>query len=278
MLFRSRIAVGSFAALVVFVLSASDDARFGQSSGRLLAQNVRRGQAPQGGRTPFGQQPQAQAEQVSGEGTIDGMMGGMLKITLNNEGWLLKFGKGTRVRITGTAELDFLKPGHFVQFNALVDKRKGRLKDPVQKLTIYTISQEYTPGLFEDKGAGAGFGAAPAEAAGEFKPYVVSGRVTAMKGNTLTVFVPDLSPTLPVTLAEGVGIDLNIDDFRFVRPGDKIKLVRATKASMPGQPNMANLTEATITLSQPLGGGQAKKPAVTPTRPGKTEKPAAEEK
>lgn len=217
---RLQFAIRALAGLAVFVSLGSVYGQFGRPGGAAPAAKL------------------AEPEPFSGTGKVQGVMpdgkGGYIVAMVNekNELWGLKIGKATRIRIKGKAEPDFLQRGLNVQFNAMVDKKAGKLKDPVKKLTIFTESNEFTLGLFPDVG-----GAAPAavggEVAGDFKPYIVAGRVTGAKGGDMFLQVPSFSGKLHVELAKDVDIDFNVAfDPSFVSNTDEVK-VTGTKAPMP---------------------------------------------
>jgi hypothetical protein len=142
----------------------------------------------------------------------------------------LKIGKNTKIRIKGKAEPDFLRSGLNVQFNAMVDKKAAKLKEPVKKMTIFTESNEFTLGLFPDVG---GPTAAGGEVAGDFKPYVVAGRVTIAKGDDLVISVPSFTTKLRLELAKDADIDFNVAfNPGFVAVNDDIQAT-GTKAPLP---------------------------------------------
>lgn len=179
----------------------------------------------------------AEPEPFSGKGKVQGVMpdmkGGFIVIMLlpeKNELWGLKIGKATKIRIKGKAAPDFLRSGLNVQFNAMVDKKASKLKDPVKKLTIFTESNEFTLGLFPDVG---GPTAAGGEVAGDYKPYIVAGRVSSAKGDDLLMSVPSFTTKLRVELAKDADIDFNVAfNPGFVAANDDIQAT-GTKAPLP---------------------------------------------
>jgi hypothetical protein len=181
--------------------------------------------------------PATEPEPFSGKGKVQGVMpdmkGGFIVLMLlpdKNELWGLKIGKATKIRIKGKAEPDFLRSGLNIQFNALVDKKAAKVKDPVKKLTIFTESNEFTLGLFPDVGGPTAGGG---EIAGDFKPYIVAGRVSTAKGDDLMMSVPSFTTKLRLELAKDADIDFNVAfNPGFVASGDDIQAT-GTKAPMP---------------------------------------------
>lgn len=181
--------------------------------------------------------PAAEPEPFSGKGKVQGVMpdmkGGYIIVMLlpeKNELWGLKIGKSTKIRIKGKAEPDFLRSGLNIQFSAMVDKKASKLKEPVKKLTIFTESNEYTLGLFPDVGGPTTGGG---EIAGDFKPYIVAGRVSTAKGEDLLMSVPSFTTKLRVELAKDADIDFNVAfNPGFLATNDDIHAT-GTKAPMP---------------------------------------------
>jgi hypothetical protein len=214
---RLQFALRVFTALAVFLSLSPVFGQFGRPVG------------------PAAAKP-AEPEPFSGKGKAQGVMpdgkGGYIVAMLNekNELWGLKINKSTRIRIKGKAEPDFLQRGLNVQFNAMVDKKAGKLKDPVKKLTIFTESNEFTLGLFPDVGGPA---AAGGEVAGDFKPYIVAGKVISAKGNDLFLQVPSFTGKLHVELAKDADIDFNVAfDPNFVANTDDVQAT-GTKQPLP---------------------------------------------
>jgi hypothetical protein len=84
-------------------------------------------------------------------GTVAGVKPGMIAVTTAaGETWALSIPPKVEVRVTGTAEPDVLSVGMYVRFIAPVDKRQSAVQGTVEKLTIFTPSQEEgrMPGVF----------------------------------------------------------------------------------------------------------------------------------
>ncbi|MHC4178755.1 MAG: hypothetical protein ACYSWU_14690, partial [Planctomycetota bacterium] len=84
-------------------------------------------------------------------GTVAGVGPRMVAMTTSaGETWRLTITPKTEVRVTGTAEPDVLRPGMYVRFIAPVDKRRSLVQGQVDKLIIFSPSQETgrMPGVF----------------------------------------------------------------------------------------------------------------------------------
>jgi hypothetical protein len=202
----------------------------------------------------------AEPEPFSGKGKVQGVWpdgrGGYIVGMLNdkNELWGLKIGKSTRIRIKGKAEPDFLQRGLNVQFNAMVDKKAVKLKEPVKKLTIFTESNEFTLGLFPDVGGAAAADAGGAVVEGDYKPYVVAGRVMTVKGEDLFVQVPSFAGRLHVELAKDVDIDFNVGfNPNFVSTTDEVQAA-GSKAPLPNNLNQAQAGAGYGAAAARMGG------------------------
>jgi hypothetical protein len=243
-----------------------------------VAQAQFRGRPPQQG-MPTGGEPIPPATAV--KGTIESIMGtGIVMSAGENEKWRVIVQPDASIRVTGPAELDFLQVGLYVQFSGAVDKKQGRVKDEVGKLTVFTPSKNLGTGVATDFGA-AGGGGAPgkpgaellAPAGGDLQSQMVSGMITSIRANKLTVNVPGLSPKLKVDLVESPTIDVNLD-FRYARAGDNLEITKGTKYEKQFG---VVATEGKITLAQPLSGHKKKGFAAGKAASSRTKKPSADE-
>lgn len=238
-----------------------------------------------------GTQPMPEGEPItrvdSIKGTIEMSPLGP-KIVSGNDSWTIMRANSNfdRVRVMGSANVDYLHAGQLIRFNAMYDKKTNRIKDQLAKLTIFTASPEFSPGMTPDTEV---VGAA---ASGEYKAMVFTGQIkNIIKGNTLHVLVQNLKSPLVVDLAESVTIDLNINDFSVVKQGDTIEITNGKKYL---QQKCCTMTEGKITLTEPLAGVTKKKgpkdkfagkgkdkddkgAADKPEKPGKKEAPAKKE-
>jgi hypothetical protein len=207
------------------------------------------------------------------KGTVEMTQGGMLKVVgtpgAPGETWIVAAEPGATIKVTGTAEVAYLKPRHYIRFSGMVEK-KSIVKDPVSKLTLYTplaSPMAGGPGGPAGKPAGGGLaelgGAAAKLAETEASPMTVAGQITMIKGNKVTMNVPGVSPKLQVELADNAAIEVDMGDLSAVRPGDTVEITGGTNY---GAQILAK--EMQVTLAQPLGAATAKKkPAAATSKP-----------
>jgi hypothetical protein len=94
---------------------------------------------------------QIQLAPIQLTGTVAGVKPGMIAVaTASGETWALSILPKVEVRVTGTAEPDVLSPGTYIRFIAPVDKQRGLVQGKVEKLVIFSPSQEAgkMPGVF----------------------------------------------------------------------------------------------------------------------------------
>ena len=200
-----------------------------------------------------------------GRGTIESISKDTIKMTTaEGEHWTLKLGHAAKVRVVGEAELGSLAAGEYLQFNSLLDKKANRLKGPVKKATLFTPSQEFSPGVFPDTSPEAQ--AAVAEAANAdikspWKAYVIAGQLVAAHGRKLILAVPGLRERLRAELTEGARIEYVSEDLGLVKAGDRIEAMgRKTDEGS------AQVRQARIRLAEPLAHLPKHKPAVKPSK------------
>jgi hypothetical protein len=290
MLSRHRLSVGVMC-LVAFWALTQDDAAWGQ-------------------RPPFPGGPRegpkglaVKPASVEASGTIQDIgRAGITISSITGEPWLLRFSREASVHVTGTAKKDVLagREFSFISFAAEVDKQQARVQGQVERLTVFTPSRERSLGAFPegtlaDAAAPSPFGDGPLQgsakksrgssrqprAAPEARPVVerfqIAGRIAKRNRNgTLSVYVPNpyFRPNLEVELAEEPQIELDLTGPAYlvlVRPGDQVQ----ARGSQVG-PNMAQVTEVTITLAEPFTTIQPKKPPRRTPRSSRT-KPAETE-
>ncbi|MEA1950636.1 MAG: hypothetical protein U9N87_04585 [Planctomycetota bacterium] len=212
---------------------------------------------------------------VSPKGKIKAIKAGLVKIGTEDDGfWLVKIPRGAEVRVLGTAELGFLRPGQFVRLKAKIDTR-GMAQEKVAKLTIFTMSETSVLGFFPESGFSGGPDAAmEAEAGTSMKKtrtskkksvrskskkqklraavYEVNGQVAGVKRNgQWTVGTPQ--GNLTFELAEDVEIAIDMADYSYAKPGDSISC-----AAFQNGEHMATARTVRIELAQPLAGMEKK--------------------
>jgi len=237
------------------------------------------------------QPKQPAMERFAADGTIEMVAPGrILMLSASNQKWMIWLHREAEISVTGTAEVDFLKAGHFIEFSATLDKR-GNVKEEIAELTITTPSQTHPLGVWpgaipggagglapggDDRfGAGnaPGMGGGRAPGAGGAAPapttniYTIHGRVARCRKGKLTVVTP--RGTFKIELQDEPNIQVKFADYSCARKGDKISVTKGLMPPMnPGMPQatlgQAQALALTIELSEPLTG--QRKPS-KPTRP-----------
>jgi hypothetical protein len=214
------------------------------------------------------------------EGTIQAVTRGRIQMATDAadaaRSWTVMIDPKATVRVTGSAEPDFLRPGLFVRFTAELDKG-AVAKEKVQQLTIFSPSPENQPGVWPEGeapsgkpaegGSRRGGGAAGGPVAGKpLEPgaYTVAGRVTSFRKGRLTVNAG--RSTIRADVAEDAKIDVDFADYSVAKPGDKISVTKGT--IFPARPGLAQALDLTIQLSEPL--------ALPKKKPARSKPPAAE--
>ncbi len=227
----------------------------------------------------------------TGKGAIEMVRGGWLKMTSGTDAVMVRFAPNCNVRVLGTAQPDFLRPGLSVQFNATLDKKTGHIEGDVKKLTICTPGAEFTPGCMPEGGAESAAAAVGITAAKPARkthgankeepgphPYIVTGNITKVNktdsGFKVTVRVPGVKRPVDVTLAEGTQLDVNIADLSQVKQGDNLEVIQGQGTKFPAG-IMVTASEAHITLSAPLTGALKKGAHAKAGHAKKTEEAAA---
>ena len=208
------------------------------------------------------QPPKPKTEPFAAQGTIRALMPGRIQIlTDSTQNWIVFVDPKAIIRVTGTAEPDFLKIGMFIRFTAEVDKR-GLVKNQLEQLTIFTPSQRVFPGIWPegqepaaDKpaegkprfGTGVGGPAAVGNAPAS-NLYTVAGCITGSRKGLLTVNAG--RAVVRVQVAVDAKIDVDISDYSVAKPGDKISVTRGKMFA--GRVGIAQAQELAIKLSKPL--------------------------
>lgn len=218
---------------VTRVLLGSIGLLLGASS--LPAQPIPQGQGP----------PNAQAFEA--EGRIMGLApGGIQMVTERNIPWVVQIiPRRTVVKITGTAEPGFLRPGICVRFSGAVND-KGVLSEELSELEIYTPEGRNSMGTFP---SGADENAKPIGKLSE-GTYDFRGKVVTYRDGELTVVA---GKKITGKVATDAKVNVNVSDLRFTQPDDTIKVIgwERTPPQAP-QPGTAVGTEVTIELAKPL--------------------------
>jgi len=233
-------------------------------------------QRPQYGNRQERGRRQGMAEQsnlppVTAFGTVEAMAPWKMQITTDSgQAWLLQFLPNSEVNVMGTAAPEFLAPGQYVSFNAHVDKHSSRVDEKIARLKIFTPNETRILGAFP-RGTGAfaagegsqaesredsGAGEAPPPGT---EPFQIAGRISSVKNGKLVVLAPNqyFKPSLKLELAEKPEIELDITGsalYQLARKGDKVEAGGSQLA-----PQVMQVHEAKVILSEPLGGIEKKR-------------------
>jgi hypothetical protein len=216
------------------------------------------------------------------QGVLENMARGHLVVVDDkNQTWQIAVPTMAKLHILGTANADCLRNGMLIEFTAEIDDH-GALKEKIGELTVISPSPDKPMGLFPAEAADEKKEEAAAEpndnrdkkSAKPIKPakhpggksagtgavlagsYRIVGRLIAGRNGKLSIHVG--RGTMPLELTEQPTVNLDISDFSGVSKGDKIKVKGVMMTARPG---MAQATEVTIELSQPLTGTTRKMPA-----------------
>lgn len=227
------------------------------------------------------------------EGTLAGLRPGGLAVTsATQEIWMLQVAANATIHVTGGAEADVLRPGLNVRFVATVDKRQGKVHEPVSRLVLFAPAQDSAraPGVFppgedapragtpakSDKPPGPGPPSPihkvmkPSEPRSEESANAneetldIRGQIVNVKGHWITVGVPPnpyFKSPLRIELAAEPAIEVDLVNYSIAKPGDMI-----TARGRQLGPKACEIYELTVALSEPLGSAK-KKPAKLAAKP-----------
>ncbi len=235
------------------------------------------------------QNAKPEMEPFAATGTIEAIARGKVQILTNtDQQWLVEIVPQADIKVTGTAKVDFLRPGMFVKLTAEFDKR-GKAAEPVGHLILFTPSQQEMIGVWpegaapsadaEDQFGGADAAAPPTnnrrdQGAGR---YTIHGRLTGNRKGKWTVNAG--TATVEFKLTEEPTIDVAIADYSVAKKGDKISIKRGRMFA--GRMGFARARKLTIELSEPLTlekkkSSRRRKPTSkrSSKKPKKEEKPA----
>jgi hypothetical protein len=147
------------------------------------------------------------------DGTVEQVVPqGILVTGKDKKQYAVGFTPTSKVGLVGTAGIDYVKPGTFVQFEVNLDG-KGVPTEEVKKVQITQQSATVTPAISPSKG--------PDYKEGEPDLFFVRGTVRTNKNNELTVVADKRSITVKV--AEGITVPVTIADWTLAKKGDEIK-------------------------------------------------------
>jgi hypothetical protein len=206
------------------------------------------------------------AEVFEEEGTVAGVAPtGLQMLTKEaNTPWIVQITRQSEVKVTGTAEPSFLRPGLAVRFTAEVDE-KGHLQQDLAELEIVTASGKGAVGVFA---VGAEENARPVGklVAGA---YEIRGKVVSLREGELTV---QAGKKIVGKLADDAKITVNVQDLAYAVPESEVSVQGFYFRRMAPDPNTQRPGQAMakmvhVTLAKPLVGKA--KAASKPGRPGK---------
>ena len=204
------------------------------------------------------------------EGTVAGVAPGAIQmLTDQNSPWIIQVSRQSQVKITGTAELGFLRPGIPIKFTGEIDA-KGVLQAELAELEIFTPAGKGSVGVFP---TGAEEAAKPI-AKLEPGSYEIRGKVVKLNDREITIAA---GKKITGTLAEDAKIAVNVSDISVAQKDDALTVkgfYYARFAPAQGRPGQAVGKEIEITLSKPLAG-IPKKGASKPARQPRGKQPDA---
>ena len=168
---------------------------------------------------------------------------------------------------SGSAEPSWLRRGMLVRFTGEFDK-KGKPQAPVTELEVFNLREGYQLGVFPEERTGVDTGDLFTNNTTEKKKkkkrtrapqtgkYLVSGRLTVLKGNKLGMSAG--GALVQAELAEKVRIAVSLNDIRYIQEGDSVE-VDAWYPEGQKANARAIANRLTITASKPLTG-QVKRP------------------
>lgn len=190
--------------------------------------------------------PKIEAKRKTVEGTLENMRPGFLQVATPEGIWVVAVDRKAKVKVTGSAEPEYLRPGMFVRFEVELDARQRVPPDAkIQEITIFTPQAPTDLGIASAQG---GFASESEEEkkepASQGSKYSVGGKLTGVKNGKLTVAAGE---TIKADLAEDATVGVDITDYRVASKGDKV-----TAEGTYIQEGKLFSTEITIALQNPL--------------------------
>ena len=183
-------------------------------------------------------------------GEYVGTSGAYMNCILDATRVIVQFNKGARVKVTGTATVDALAPGMYVQFRGTFTKY-GKGTEPITAVVIYSPDANTQPGAYPAGNVGSGAdeptpgkkkGPAPTATS-----YQISGKITSEHKHTISVDCGNLK--VKAEVAPDATVKLETSDLSWASSGDKLTITGGILG-----PGRAICTEATIELAAPLTG------------------------
>lgn len=184
---------------------------------------------------------QPKTEKVTINGSLTGASGNQMMVTSDAKGgskqWVVMGGPMTHIEATGTAKVEFLRPGLVVQFEANLDAHNAAT-EKVGKLKVISTAPNYPAGIV----------------AGNLGKSQVTGQLKSVHGTTLTVHAG--TKTAQIELTDDPTIDVSMNDGTFASPGDKVTV----KGKAVQGKSVCEAQDVKITFAVPLTGPTKKTP------------------
>lgn len=194
----------------------------------------------------LGQQRTVNLPAFKSTGEFVGMSGNYMKCVLDGQPVYVQFDQQSKVKVTGTATVDFLAPKMYVQFKGTFD-RHGKGAEPIKEFTIFTPDSNNPIGAVE-----AGGGSAFEEPAAKKKgpqpattDYAISGQITSMHNGLM--FVNCGKMKVKAEIAPDATVKLDSSDPSWASSGDKVSIDGGKIA-----PGRVLGRDVTIELARPL--------------------------
>ena len=204
------------------------------------------------------QQNPQNPRQISIDGTVQKIASGVIYASDDKDQstWAITAMPTTKVLVTGTATLDFLRKGLLVQISAKPDE-KGLIKDKVSDLTIVTlgtVGQSAAPDMgTAPKGKPGKKPAKPAPTTDSASGGTV-GSIVAVHGQKISVKID--KKLSEIELTDDAKVNISVDIVAWAAKGDKIQVKGVPN---PRKPGLCIAENVLITLSEPLTSGKKKR-------------------
>ena len=186
--------------------------------------------------------PKLQWERFDGEGTVSAYQNGALLMTLEGQRWIGAVLPASKVKISGFANRNVLRPGVIVRLSAEFDRKTSAATEPVTELEIVSPRPGDRAGIFADEVID------PTERKKGPPPATARLRifdaVTGVKENTLFFkkYSVEVSPDATITV--------DLMDPSLLSSGDAIKKVKGRR--LKGTQGRLVIEELEAELTQPL--------------------------
>ncbi len=193
-----------------------------------LPVNAQNPNQPQQGMPNFSGRPGQKQERTNLAGTLTAAQAPLIKLKpeKGNQEWTIRVdSKPTEIVVRGEAEKGWVRPGMFVHFEAILDK-KAVGQSPVAEVSVFTPTPQIELGVTE-QGALPDFSSAGSEeptdsSENETSKFTVVGRLSGVsRDGKWSVSAGKAKVTVEV--AEDAKISVELPDPRLIRIGDTVK-------------------------------------------------------